>query len=141
MYLSPSLGGSVKAEDTAWTVRPNSSRSVSTGGASSASGPALPPPFQALTGGGQRGSDILYERNVREAAVPSEERREERAEELRSRRRRAEEGWSPAPPVAEAAALTTLGAKTLALLMLATLCADENRRFPPVDDAALAAPL
>jgi len=71
--------------------------------------------------------------------VPREERREERAEAFRSRRRRAEEGWSPPPPV-EAAPLTTLGANTLALLILATLCALEYLLLPAVAPLAVLAP-
>lgn len=95
------MGGSVNAELTAWTVLPNNSKSVSTGGVLSLDKALVFNPEDAepvFIGGGQRGNDILYERNVREAAVPREDSNEECADLLRSRSRRAEEGCNPPPP-------------------------------------------
>lgn len=49
-------------------------------------------------GGGQRGNVILYERKVREAAVPREDKSEECADLFKSFNSRAEEGCNPPPP-------------------------------------------
>ena len=106
------MGGSVNADETAWTVLPNNSKSVSTGGCSSPfviplvfnPDPDPDDPLYDLMGGGQRGRLILYDRNVRDAAVPREDRSEECADLLRSRSRRAEEGCNPPPPPAVDAA-------------------------------------
>ena len=80
-------------------------------------------------GEGPFGNVILYDRNVREAAVPMDVNRLDLLDEFKSCNVRELEGCNPvAPPPPPWA---TLGAKTLADDMEATLWAELRTLYPP----------